>query len=160
MIEFRKETLQDTGSVFIVSESRGINLFVGIFLTMLSFLTLYYNHFDFNVGVEIYILYLFIVPGAYFIYKAIVKKQIMVINKYGFFYQGKLLTNWQNFITARYDQEEKTWTIQDNFVLFIEYFKPGFPKSFISKIPLTNTQDKSEEEIIAAIRFFVTNYKS
>ncbi|MBK8710402.1 MAG: hypothetical protein IPL97_00735 [Niastella sp.] len=160
MIEYKKNTIKDAGSVFIVSESRWINLFVGIFLSILSLITVYYNNFNFNVGIEIYILYLFILPGAYFIYKAIVKKQIIVINKYGFFYHGKLLTNWQNFITARYDQEEKTWTIQDNFVLFIEYFKPGFPKSFISKIPLTNTQDKSEEEIIAAIRFFVTNYKS
>ncbi len=77
----------------------------------------------------------------------------MTINKNGFFHYGKLITNWNNFIDVAVKEEEKMFSIKDNFALFIKYYKDGEPGHFGRKIKLTNTQNKAEEEIIAAIKF-------
>lgn len=78
----------------------------------------------------------------------------MEVNLYGFYYLGKEVTNWQNFISAKFTEEEKAFRVSDNFVLLLEYFKQDEPRSFITKIKLGNTQNKSEEEIIEAIEFY------
>jgi hypothetical protein len=67
----------------------------------------------------------------------------------------KLITNWDNFINAFIDQKKVLLTIQDNFILVVEYkkdFNPG--KGFRKQIPLTNTQNQSEEDVLAAVTFF------
>jgi hypothetical protein len=87
---------------------------------------------------------------------------IMTINKNGFFYYGSLLTNWSNFVSAEFLDEMPTLSstssgLSDKFSLYIKYYRDDKPGCFGRKIPLTNTQDKSEEEIIAAIRFYSRN---
>ena len=42
--------------------------------------------------------------------------------------------------------------------MMIRYYKSGEDGYFGRKIPFTDTQDKSEEEIIAAIKFYHANY--
>lgn len=78
----------------------------------------------------------------------------MEVNAHGFFYFGKLITDWKHFISVKFTEEEKAFRISDNFVLLLEYFKPNEPNSFIIKINLGNTQNKSEEEIVEAVRFY------
>jgi len=39
----------------------------------------------------------------------------------------------------------------------ISYYKDGEDGCFVRKIPLTNTQDRAEEEIVEAMKFFVTH---
>jgi hypothetical protein len=39
----------------------------------------------------------------------------------------------------------------------IKYYKDGEPGYYGRKIRLTDTQDKSEEEIIAAVKFYYKN---
>ena len=78
---------------------------------------------------------------------------IILINKNGIYHYNKLITSWFNFVKANVTQEEKVMAISDNFILLIEH-RNGQSKLVIDKIPLTNTQDKSEEEIIAAIKYF------
>jgi hypothetical protein len=41
----------------------------------------------------------------------------------------------------------------------IKYYKEGFPGYYGRKIRLTNTQDKSEEEIVTAITFYFKHYQ-
>lgn len=84
---------------------------------------------------------------------------IMKINRDGFFYYDRLLTNWTNFVSAEFIDElpvqsSSSAGLSDQFFLYIKYFKDDSPGCFALKIPLTNTQDKSEEEILAAVRFY------
>lgn len=47
--------------------------------------------------------------------------------------------------------------LSDKFSLYIQYYKNDQPGCFGRKIPLTNTPDKPEEEIMAAVRFYYRN---
>ena len=51
----------------------------------------------------------------------------------------------------------KSSGLSDKFFLRLKYYKDDRPGCFAYTIPLTNTQDKSEEEIIAATRFYRKN---
>lgn len=51
--------------------------------------------------------------------------------------------------------------LQDNFVLVVEYLKDKMSdKGVRRQIPLTNTQNKSEEEVLEAVKFFWKNAKN
>lgn len=84
---------------------------------------------------------------------------VMTVNQDGFFYYGRLLTSWPNFVSAEFIDElpvqmSGSAGLSDQFYLYIKYYKDDKPGLFALKIPFTNTQDKSEEEILAAIRFY------
>lgn len=80
------------------------------------------------------------------------KRVFIRINKNGIYQDEKLVTSWPGFIKAYVTQDKKVFTVQDNFVLMVEYEREN--KGLKRKIPLGNTQNKSEEDIIAAIKFF------
>jgi hypothetical protein len=109
-----------------------------------------------------YLSYVFIIalaPAYIFFVKGKNKRVYIRINKMGIYQDEKLLTGWQNLLNAYVDQKEKVLSIQDNFILVVEYMKDGFGQGFRRKIPLTNTQNKSEEEVIEAVRYFWMEYK-
>ena len=147
----------DPDKPFLVKDSMGVNIFLGlVFLAM--FVSSFFNTDPDAKGFQFNILYIAIIPAILFIRKGLINRVCIVINKKGIYHFGELITTWEDFIDARIDQDEVVLTIQDNFVLFVRYRQPG-NKIFRSKIPLRNTQNKSEEEIIAAIRFFSGLYK-
>jgi len=81
------------------------------------------------------------------------------INAKGIYEYNKLVTDWNNFMNAYINQDEITGDIKDNFILTIEYIKPGDEGYHIRRIPLTYTQTKSEEEIIDTINFFLALHR-
>lgn len=85
-------------------------------------------------------------------------KTIMTINKTGFYYLGKLVTEWKNFIDASVTQDEENrripYDITDRFTLLVRYYKEDEPGYFGRKFLMTAAMDKSEEEVIAAIKFY------
>jgi hypothetical protein len=96
----------------------------------------------------------FLGPAILFIVKGIKNRTVMTINMQGIFYQGKLVTNWETFYNAQITEDQKIASISDNFVLIIKCYNPQKQKYFDRKIKLTNTQSKSEESIIAAIKHY------
>jgi hypothetical protein len=89
----------------------------------------------------------------------------MTINPSGFYYYGKLITNWKNFVSAQFVDNVPALSgsssgISDQFFLIMRYYKEGQPACFERKFRLTNTQDKAEEEILAAIKFYYANSNS
>ena len=150
----RKQELDPNGS-FAVHESRGVNIVFGLIFLVIFFSTLFtieFNNFSFSSPHIAFLLTLF--PAIFFFVKARRHKLIIEINAGGFYYLGRLITDWKHFISVKYVEEEKAFRISDNFVLLMEYFKPNASNSFIIKIKLGNTQNKSEEEIIEAIQFY------
>lgn len=92
-------------------------------------------------------------------------RTVMTISKDGFFYHGNLVTNWDNFVSATFiDQAPGLSTsslgISDQFFISIRYYKKAGGLCYERKIALTNMQDKAEEEIMAAIRFFYNSHVS
>lgn len=82
---------------------------------------------------------------------------IMKINKTGFYYYGELITDWAHFISEEFIDDGPSRRGVDQFYLLVKYYKEGQPGYYGRKIRFTNTQDRSEEEIMAAIKFYYKN---
>jgi len=145
----------DINSDFVVKESKSTNLVVGILFLILSLAA-------FFMSVLLGGLTLLVAIGAF----ARSSKDITIIriNKTGFYYYGKLITDWEHFISEEFIDEiplpsNTSSGINDEFYLMIKYYKDGKPGYYGRKIRLTNSQDKSEEEIIAAVKFYYKNHE-
>ena len=99
-------------------------------------------------------LWVAIFPAIFNTAKAVMNRTVITINQKGIYHNTAFITNWNNFLNASITEENPNRNIDDRFVLLIEYRKDGIEGYFKRKIPLTNTQNKSEEEIIEAITFF------
>jgi len=102
-----------------------------------------------------YVFFVALLPAIRFLLKARAKRIYIRINITGIYQDEKLVTAWPNFLKAYISQSDKVLTIQDNFLLVVEYMKDGHKQGFRRKIPLTNTQNKSEEEVMQAVKFFL-----
>jgi hypothetical protein len=144
-------------STFTVKESALTNWIISGVFTVLVIFSLLSNPHGTTHEMKIYyysILFV-LVPAILYMIRGFLHKTIFTINGNGIYQYGALVTNWDNFVTANITQQEITGSIADNFVLVIDYYKPDAEGYFERRIPLTNTQTKSEEEIIAAINFFL-----
>lgn len=148
----------DPNKPFVVRDSMGVNIFIGLVFLAMFISTFFNNDPDAKGGFDFKFLYLAIIPAILFFKKGFTNRICIVINRKGIYHFGDLITTWDDFIDARVDQDQKVLSIQDNFVLYVRYRQPG-NKMFRSKIPLRNTQNKAEEEIIEAIRFFYAIHK-
>ncbi len=91
---------------------------------------------------------------AFFIRKK-VKTAIIRINRKGIIYEGKLITDWKHFRTAKTDQETlDLLDPRDKVVLKIYFFRDESNQLYEYKLRLHNTYNKSEEQILAAIELF------
>ena len=143
---------------FYVKDSRGCNMNLGILFLAVFVLTMSKDGFN-TKALSIYqLLYLSVLPGLYLIKRGIINKTIITINKSGFYYFDELVTNWHNFIDALVTQDEENrnipYDVTDRFMLVIRYGKIGHTGFFARKILMTAAMDKSEEEIMAAIKFY------
>lgn len=145
---------------FIVKESIAINAFAAFIFWVMFLCAINYNEFsDTTPRMNTRLFYLTIIPAILFSIKATRNKPIIEINNSGFFYTGSLITTWDNFISIKFSQDEVAGSYSDNFVLFIQYYKPGHENSFITKLSLGNTQDKGEEDVIEAAEFYYSKWK-
>ena len=139
---------------FQVKESAAINFFVSGFLFVLIITALVTGVLQQPDVSSIIFVGVLTIPAVLAFRKGLKGKVIIEVNGNGIHYHGKQLTDWTCFIRAQYKEEPKLAAFQDNFILYIEFHRLAEARNYISKIPLTNTQDKSEEEIIAAINHF------
>ena len=95
-----------------------------------------------------------IIPAVIFFKKAFINDSVIKIDKTGFYYKNKFITDWKHFKGATLKQKEVPGSIKDNFIVLLEYYKQDLSGYFIKEISLTNTQNKSEEEIMDAIKYF------
>ncbi len=158
MIEGNTGSRKDT---FIVKDSKGVCIVAGtVFLAMFVSAVWYVNFNKTTPSADVKIAYLTIIPAIIFYGKAFRNKPVLEINELGIFLYKDMLTDWNNFISACYTQEEKILSISDNFVLLIEYDRPDMPTTYISKIQLPSTLNKSEEDIIEAIEKYHSHHTS
>jgi hypothetical protein len=152
-------------SQFTVGEEKVLNYVMSAFF----FALFGYGLFDairrqfINIDYQSIIFALAILPAIYCIRRARSNRVYIRINKTGIYQDGKLLTGWDQFLKAYITQKEKKpmLDIRDNFQLVVEFRDKTIPtKGHRKKVPLTNTQNKSEEDIMEAVSFFLKLYKS
>jgi len=143
---------------FLVQESKSINNMAGFALLCVFLASMSFG--DYGLYSYLMSIFLFLIPGVIFLAKAQRPSLIIKINKSGFFYAGRFITGWDLFYDATVHDKMITGSYKDNFVLAFRYYAPDYSLIYTLSVPLTNTQDKSEEEIIEAINFFCQADKS
>lgn len=133
-----------------------MSVFVGILFLLFSLIV-------FSMSAIMGGITLFIAIGAFA--RSAKDITIITINKNGFYYYEQLLTDWEHFISEEFIDEVPLPQgndpgLNDRFFLLIKYYKDDKPGYFGRKIRLTDSQDKSEEEIIAAVKFYYNNSKT
>lgn len=147
----------DENNSFKVTESKTVNYIASAAFFLMFATAVFSGNIDFanHLRMSIALTGLLLLPAIAFLKKATSKNIIIEINSSGIYYYGQIITSWENYMSSKVTQDEVVRSLSDNFVLLIEYFRPEAGMSYICKLPLTNTQSKSEEEIIAAINYFV-----
>lgn len=137
---------------FHVKESRSINFLAGGIMLAVFFVSMAFG--DYGWSNYMFALCLFLIPGAIAIAKGRRNATIMTINKSGFYYAGKRITDWKLFCDAAVYDRRAPGRYKDNFVMDLRYYSPDYALIYTLSIPLANNQDKAEEEIIEAINFY------
>ncbi|GAA4344504.1 hypothetical protein [Flaviaesturariibacter amylovorans] len=137
-----------TEAEFVVRESRVLNALITIAFGFI-FIALVFNFLGWLA------LLIFGPPLLVFLLRRKSGGTVFRINTHGLYYYGKLVTDWDHFVSARVVEEEATGKFSDSFHLYVQYTRED-GNVYKRRFPLTNTQDKAEEEIIAAIRRFST----
>lgn len=145
---------------FLVRENAGLNLLIGAAFLLMFIITLNDKvDAESQQGYHFKAMHLALLPAVFFILRLLEdKRTIFRINKRGIYYYGQFVTGWDNLIKTWYGEEQVTESIQDNFMLYVRYQKAD-GKIYQCKFPLTNTQDKAEEEIVTAIKFYFNKYQ-
>lgn len=143
----------DIESDFLVKESKNMNIVTGVFFLIFSFAA-----FATNILAGCVVLIFAILAFA----RSAKDQTIIKINKQGFYYFDELITDWDHFISEEFIDEIPLPSgnnpgVSDQFFLLIKYYKDDASGYFGRKIRLTNNQDKAEEEIIAAVKFYSKN---
>ena len=157
--QINKPKLEKDGS-FAVKESAFINSIIAAVAFAVFFYALYLV-IKAPEGQDLFLdgfMLVAIIPAVMFTMKARSGTVYIRVDENGIFVNRQLLTSWQTFRNASFGQKEKVMSIQDNFVLRVTYHVTG-KGNFVREVPLTNTQNKSEEEVIAAIKYFYHKYQ-
>ena len=150
-------------SQFVVGEEKVLNYI----LALLCFALFLYGIIDaarrhfINIDYQSFVFALAIAPAIYFFRRALGSRVYIRVNKKGIYHHERLVTGWPGLIKAFIAQNDKASiiSIQDNFLLIVEYRKDNLRQVFRRKIPLTNTQNKSEEDVLEAVLFFWKQYR-
>jgi hypothetical protein len=151
----------DSNGNFIVRESALLNYLVAAICLAIFIGVLITRNFEIgNPFSEFYFVYVFILlPGIISLIRYSRDKVIIKVNKTGVFYYGVTVTDWINFRNAYIGEEYPTVTqnsagISDKFSVMVTFFDPARNGNYLYKMNLSNTQDKSPEQIISAIQFY------
>lgn len=146
----QKEAVASDTSL-IVKESVLMDFLLSFLLLVMFFAALVTAYFCENFPVKNFqtIVFLTLIPSLLFFGKGIKKKAIVEINATGIFYRGNFITSWDNFVNSYITQDE-------NPVLMVEYYVPEKGMNYISNLIMSDTQNKSDEQICAAIESFLS----
>jgi hypothetical protein len=140
-------------SNFVVGEAIWLDLLIAAIFYFMVICTLASD--DYSSRYFIRSLLICVGPAIGFTIKALLNTKALTVNKTGIYIKTTLVTDWRHFENAYVEQAPiDNGQISDTNYLILEYSKDGEDGFFERRLLLTDTQNKSEEEIIAAINFF------
>jgi hypothetical protein len=152
---------QDKDGSFIVGESALLNyIFIAIYTTIF-FGILLTRDFERENSFGSFLLYLaaILIPLVASIVKLKKNRSIIVVNRKGIYYHNNFITDWNNFVYA-YIMEETPMLdnngggLSDKFSIQVIYYDHAKGENYIYKMKSSDSQNKSEEQIILAIQYF------
>lgn len=148
---------------FLVGEYKLMHYFMVLFFLALFSYGVYdaWSRNFTDIDYQSYVFALAIIPAIFILIKVGKGTIYIRINAKGIYQQERLVTTWANLRNVSLTQREKKYMFEqgDNFVLLLDYQPPGAPKPIRRSIPLTNTQNKSEEEVLAAVKWFWASFR-
>ena len=150
-----KNYVFDATRDFEVKQSPFMNNLIGIILVILFAVS---TTFGYGWEILLQTAALFLAPAIFFFFKARSKYVYIRINTIGVYYKGILLMKWEQFKEATLTEEPKLASISDNFIIILKYFSEDRKLIYTKKLPMANTQNKDDEEIIAAINAYYKFY--
>ena len=142
---------------FTVNESRTTDLLITIFFLSLFIIGVVAinSNKDTNPGLLYSLLVITtLLPAIRWGNRLRLAKIAITINKDGIYHFTSMITNWTDFFDAHIFEREVAGSYEDHFVLVIEYYKDKGETLVVHEINMSDSFDKSEEQIIAAIKFF------
>lgn len=157
-LETNVPSLLTSDGQFIVGEYKLMHYFMALFFLALFGVGMYdaiARNFR-DIDYQSYVFALAIIPAVLILVKVRKGTIYIRVNTKGIYENERLVTQWSGLLNVTLTQEEKKgiYDLGDKFILLLQYSKPGEAKPLIRKIRLTNTQNKSEEEVLAAVRWF------
>jgi hypothetical protein len=151
--------LDEDGS-FTVKEFTALNVVAAIIFYIMFFYGLFNTTLVSNEQNDLYdkMLWFALAPAIYFTLKAKSKRVYIRISNEGVYINDYFLSDWPHFVSAEYTQNQEAGDLRDKFVLIINYYRDN-EGYYVKEVPLTNTQNKAEEEVIAAINHFYSLHK-
>ena len=151
-------------SEFLVGEEKIMNYVLAslcLALFMYGLIDAIRRHFI-NIDYQSFVFALALAPAFIFFRKARSSRVYIRVNKTGIYQDEQLVTGWSNLLKVYIAQKETKsfFNIRDNFILVVEYSKGDLKQGARRNIPLTNTQNKSEEEVLEAVKFFWKEYRN
>lgn len=148
---------------FLVGEYKLMHYFMALFFLALFSYGIYdaWSRNFRDIDYQSYVFALAFIPVVMILIKVRKGTVYIRINAKGIYENERLVTPWAGLLNVTLTQEERKgiYDISDKFVLLLQYSKPGETKPVIRKIRLTNTQNKSEEEVLAAAKWFWGRYR-
>ncbi|MEO6719604.1 MAG: hypothetical protein ABIN67_04520 [Ferruginibacter sp.] len=155
------DLILDKDGNFVVRESVLLNTIMGFIFLAILIGVLFTRNFEANQPIgSFHLIYLFLIVGIVAVFtKAKRRDVILIINKNGIYYRSKLVSDWPNFINAYIYQEDYVVSnnsdgLNDKFYVVITFFEPQSEANYMYKVPMSNSQDKSEYQVISAIEYF------
>ena len=154
-------------SRFEVNEEKALNIVVAVLYFLVASLGLVWSTKEKSWVAAAAIVGVVVFPGLVYFLKSRSQRIFIRIDKTGIYQDENLVTTWTNFLKAYVREEPPSMsmdmkrlpeTIKDQFFLIIEYLKDDSGNGSRRRIRLTNTQNKSDEEIMEAITFFARKY--
>jgi hypothetical protein len=152
-----KKPVLDYNNEFIVRQWKTLNLIVAVVMFIIAILIIANWTFDSFASSAIMLLIVipgFGIPALIYRRQALNNSPIIRINTTGIYHYERLITGWSNFHNAYVTNKMALGGYRDNFQLVIEFYKQD--DLYEKKIPLTNTQNKSEEEVYEAVIYYST----
>ncbi len=148
---------------FLVGEYKLMHYFMVLFFLALFSYGVYdaWSRNFRDIDYQSYVFALAIIPAVMVLIKVRKGTIYIRINGKGIYQHERFLTTWANLRNVALTQREKKYMFEpgDNFVLLLDYQPPGAAKPVRRSLPLTNTQNKSEEEVLAAVKWFWASYR-
>jgi hypothetical protein len=151
-----KLQLEEDGS-FVVKEFVALDICVALVFYIIFFVALHNISHERITSITPYLPLLVFLLGcaAAYTFKAFSKRKYIQVNSKGIWINSFFVTDWDNFVSARY-KELKFATRNSyvyKYVLFLYYYKSN-GVGYVRKVPIISTQNRAEEEVIAAIKYF------
>jgi hypothetical protein len=144
----------DSDGSFVVGESKLINYLFGSLFLVMFLVVLASTDIETYWMVDLSLLFF---PALFFT-TGLKNRKKMSINAMGIYHNKTLITNWTNFRHAYIRQLLNTTArsqgLVDHYIITVVYFDQSRGVNYLYPIRLSESQDKSEYEIIDAIIYF------